>query len=433
MTSGASLVRPEAPAGQPTGGTSDDSPHAPVWVGQIEIHESVDDIVVNPEFTAARLLVTVAGVAVGQVVLPLAAGRASAAAVRAAVHDGLGREIAHAPAPLRPVAAPITVVVPTRGRPDTLSRCLRSLLRSEHRPLTVLVVDNDPLDDRTARLVAALGDDRLSYVREERRGTSVARNRGLSEAAARGARFVAFVDDDVEVDPVWAGRVAAALSQPGVACVCGPVLAAQLETPAQLAADEALGWRKEFSRRRYSMAEPPRDSALFPFSPGEFGVGANLAVDVAVARDLGGFDTALGPGTPAHGGEDCEFMIRLVLGGRVLTYEPSVFAWHHHRPTFAELDGQLHGYALGLGGFIAKVMLDPVGRAAAMRRIPAAVRQLWRIRSREAAAEVPGSPGLRKLLAVAFGPVAYLHGRRRAIRAGQSVPSMRRPVRSVTR
>ena len=142
----------------------------------------------------------------------------------------------------------------------------------------MLVVDNDPDDAHTAHVVRDMGDERLSYVREARRGTSAGRNRGLAEAAARGAEFVAFVDDDVEVDPAWAGRMAAALSQPGVACVSGPVLAAELATPAQIAADEALGWRKDFARRRFSLAEPPPESAIFPFSPGLFGVGANTAV-----------------------------------------------------------------------------------------------------------------------------------------------------------
>ncbi|OLT11347.1 hypothetical protein BJF78_27065 [Pseudonocardia sp. CNS-139] len=197
---------------------------------------------------------------------------------------------------------------------------MRSLLRTADPRLSVIVVDNDPVDERTAHSVRAVGDERVTYVREPRRGTSAGRNRGLVEAAARGSRYVAFVDDDVEVDSEWAGRVTAALEQ-GVACVCGPVLAAELATPAQLAADDALGWHTGFTRRRFSLAQPPPESAVFPFSPGLFGVGANLAVDVVAALDAGGFDPALGPGTPARAGEDCDFLVRLVLAGHTLAHE----------------------------------------------------------------------------------------------------------------
>jgi GT2 family glycosyltransferase len=428
MNSGALLDPPDAATGRPTGG----APDAPVLVERVEIHGSVDDIrdiAVATDFTAARLLVTAGGVAVGQVVVPLTRGHASADAVRAAVHAELGQEISRAALPLPPVDTPITVVVPTRGRPESLLRCLRSVLRTNHPRLTVLVVDNDPDDERSAQVVDDLDDGRVSYVREPRRGTSIGRNRGLSEAAARDARFVAFVDDDVEVDPEWAGNLASALAQPGVACVCGPVLAAELTTPAQIAADEALGWRKGFARRRFSLAEPPPESAIFPFSPGLFGVGANMAVNVEAALRIGGFDTTLGPGTPARGGEDCEFMIRLVLAGHTLTYEPSAYAWHHHRPTMAELEDQMHGYALGLGGFLTKIMLDPAGRAAALRRLPAAIRQLRRITSRDtvAVAEAPSSSGQQKVLALAAGATAYLTARRRAIRAGEQLPELKPP------
>lgn len=404
-------------AGRPADGAADVRP--PVLVGLVEVDDQNDQsdagfraVVAGPEFTAARLLVTVGGVAVGQVAVPLHTGYASADAVRDAVLAELEAEIARAPAPLPAVTTPITVVVPTRNRPESLDRCLRSLLRTDHPQLTVLVVDNDPDNERSADVVRSTGDERVSYLREARRGTSAGRNRGLTEAAARGAQFVAFVDDDVEVDPAWAGRMAAALAQPGVDCVSGPVLAAELATPAQLAADEALGWRKSFARRRFSLAEPPPDSAIFPFSPGLFGVGANTAVRTGPALAVGGFDTALGPGTRARGGEDCDFMVRLVLAGHTLAYEPSTYAWHHHRATGAELNEQMRGYTLGLGGLLTKIMLDPTTRVAALRRIPAAVRQLARIRARHAVAHGSGAPDVRNALELAAGAVAYLADRR---------------------
>ncbi|GEL17506.1 glycosyltransferase family 2 protein [Pseudonocardia asaccharolytica] len=397
-------------------------------MGQIDGRGPISALCVDARFSAARLLVTIDGVPVGQVIVPLSGGRAATDVVRAAIRDQLGRALDVGVPPLPAVTGPLTVVIATRGRPDSLVRCVRSVLRSDHARLRVLVVDNDPEDDRTAAAVRRLADPRVEYVRETRRGTSVGRNRGLREARVRGEKCVAFIDDDVEVDPAWAGRMVAALSEPGVAGVGGPVLAARLDTVAQLRAEEALGWQKGFSRRRFSLAEPPPDSAVFPFSPGLFGVGANLAVNAVVAGELGGFDAALGPGTGTCGGEDCEFMIRLVLAGHVLRYEPSAYVWHHHRPSLEELDDQLHGYAVGLGGLLTKIMVDPVGRSAALRRIPAALRRLRQIQSREVAAEVPRASRLRRLRALVSGPVAYLRARRAVRRAGGAVPQLLEPT-----
>ncbi len=396
----------------------------PIRVGQVEARGPIDGIEVAQVFGTAQLLVTVDGVPAGQVTVALAGGTATVEDIRSAIRDQLGSDVPAAAAPLATVTRPITVVVATRNRPDSLARCVRSVLRSAHPAVTVLVVDNDPSDDRSAAVVRDLADVRVTYIREDRRGTSNGRNRGLDEALLAGADLVAFTDDDVEVDPGWAGQMAAALAEPGVACVCGPVFGARLDTSAQVTADRALGWRKGYARRRFSLAQPPPDSAVFPFSPGMFGVGANTAVNAAVARELGGFDPALGPGTATHGGEDCEFMIRLVLAGHTLAYEPSAYVWHHHRPTIDELAVQMAGYALGLGGFVGKILLDPIGRSAALRRTPAALRQLWRIRTLGSAAAVPGSPRTSTLHALVAGPVAYVRARRQVRRAGGSVPPL---------
>jgi len=397
---------------------------AAVWVGQLDVRRPIEAVEVARTFASALLLVTVDGVPAGQIDVPLTEGHASADTIREAVLDGIDADLDRTPAALAPVRYAVTVVIATRNRPENVRRCVRSLLRSSHPQLTVLVVDNDPENDRTEAVVRDLDDPRVEYVREEQRGTSAGRNRGLVEATARGARFVAFTDDDVEVDPGWVGRMASALAEPDVACVCGPVMAARLDSPAQQEADAALGWQKGFHRRRFSLAEPPADSAVFPFSPGLFGVGANMAVNVAVATEIGGFDPALGPGTPAQAGEDCEFMVRLVLAGHTLAYEPSAYVWHHHRTSGAALAGQLDGYALGLGSYLTKILLDPVGRAAALRRIPAAIAQLRSISDRESSAESAGSSGSHQLRTLVSGPLAYLSGPPAVRRAGGNVPPM---------
>jgi hypothetical protein len=128
-------------------------------------------------------------------------------------------------------------------------------------------------------------------------------------------------------------------------------------------------------------------------------------------------------------------MIRLVLAGHTLDYEPSAYLWHHHRPTAAELEDQMHGYVLGLGGFLTKIMLDPAGRAAALRRLPAALRQLRHVTSAPSASasadeDAPGPSGLRKVFELSAGAAGYLAGRRRAVRAGLRLPTIAPPPRT---
>ncbi|WP_158228010.1 glycosyltransferase family 2 protein [Pseudonocardia sp. MH-G8] len=398
------------------------APPAPTWVGELDRHEPVAPIIVDRRFGAARLLVTAGGTPIGSLELPLVDGRARAATVRHALDSQLG----DVPEPAAPPAAfdAVTVVVATRGRPESVARCVRALLDGDHPDVTVLVVDNDPVDDRTAEVVRGFGDPRVRYVHEPRRGASVGRNRGLQEA---DTDIVAFTDDDTEPDRAWAVRIAGAFAaDPDVACVSGPVLAARLATAEELAADSALAWNKGFERRRFSLAEPPDDSPIFPFSPGLFGIGANLAVRTDVARSVGGFDEALGPGSPTHGGEDCEFLVRLVLADQVLAYEPSAWVRHHHRPGPDALREQLHGYAIGLGGFLTKIALDRRARAAALRRLPAAVAQLRRISARESGAGdgMPAGTSRNRLHGLARGPLAYLRSRRAARRAGGRVPPL---------
>ncbi|MFP5022718.1 glycosyltransferase family 2 protein [Pseudonocardia phyllosphaerae] len=393
----------------------------PTWVGELDRSAPLRELQVDPAYRAARLLVTVAGTPQGQITVPLVDGHAAVDALAAAI-ESLGPADAVAPAPVS--HEPITVVVPTRNRPEMVARCLRAVLASDHPALTVVVVDNDPDDERTARAVAATGSPRVRYVREPRRGTSVGRNRGLAEARTE---YVAFTDDDTEVDPAWASRIAGAFAaDPDLACLSGPVLAARLGSPEERAADVALAWNKGFTPRRFTLADPPADSPIFPFSPGLFGIGANMAVRATPARAAGGFDEAMGPGTPTKGGEDCEFLVRMILAGHVLGYVPGAYLWHHHRPDQNALRHQMEGYAIGLGSFLAKVALSRQGRAAAVRRLPAAVARLRHIAAREAGAgdAVPDDADQTRARGLLTGPRAYLRSRRAVRRAGGSVPPL---------
>lgn len=92
----------------------------------------------------------------------------------------------------------VSVVIPTRNRPDVLERSVRSALRQDGVRVDVVVVDDGSEPPVAPALLARIGGDRVRVVRHEQSsGVAHARNAGVG--AARG-EWVAFLDDD----DVWA-------------------------------------------------------------------------------------------------------------------------------------------------------------------------------------------------------------------------------------
>ena len=277
------------------------------------------------------------------------------------------------PADVRPDAGPrpeagadptITVAVCTKDRPELLRSCLDSVLGSDVLPLEVLVVDNAPSDDRTRDVVAALG---LRYEVERCAGLDFARNRALR--SARGD-VVAFVDDDVVVDPDWLARVRAVWrDEPGTGAVTGQILPVELATDAQIAFEHGGGFRGGNERIRY-VGQSRAGDPVYPYGPGSFGAGANMAVHRVTALEIGAFDEALDTGAPLPGGGDIDMLHRIVRHGAPLVYEPRAVVFHRHRRGTAELRRQYRSWGRSLMAYTVKTYrADPHGRPKLRRLV----------------------------------------------------------------
>jgi GT2 family glycosyltransferase len=201
--------------------------------------------------------------------------------------------------------------------------------------------------------------------------------------------------------------------------VTGFVPPASLVEPAQRYFDERFSWTDSLVPRVYDLDKRQGDNALYPYLAGIFGTGANCAVDRRLVERIGGFDTALGAGTPTAGGEDLDMFLRVLLAGRAIDYEPSAVIWHVHRSGSEALVRQVYGYGLGLTAYLAKHILDPSTRWQVLKRLPISV---WRLahllyRARRAQPSVPQSTanaGYRhaELRGMIAGPLAYWRSRR---------------------
>ncbi|MEU9626789.1 glycosyltransferase [Streptomyces luteogriseus] len=314
-----------------------------------------------------------------------------------------------------PVLAPpsMSVIIATHNRPRMLRECLNSLLRVDYPHFEVIVVDNAPADDAAERLVRDAYGSRVRYVREPAAGLAHAHNRGL--AAARG-EIAAFTDDDTLVDPGWLTAIADGFArEPGVGCVTGLIVPAELETAAQAALEHHGGFAKGYAPRAWSLRNPPEDP-LFPFTAGRFGSGTNMAFRMSALRALGGFDPATGTGTPAHGGDDLLAFFRILTAGHTLAYQPDAIVWHRHRRTQDALDAQAFGYGAGLGAYLTGALMnEPRMIPALLRRLPRGVRYALARTHRAAEADATRTRRLARLelRGLLYGPVGYLRSRRR--------------------
>src|SRR5262249_59546986 len=132
-------------------------------------------------------------------------------------------------ATLRSMAEAVTALVCTRNRPTAVVRALRSLLEGASPALELIVVDQSD-GDETRAAVGGLGDARIRCLRSYRRGKGAALNEGLR--AASGS-IVACTDDDCQVPPGWAARMAEGLKPHPTAALafCNVVAAPQASSP----------------------------------------------------------------------------------------------------------------------------------------------------------------------------------------------------------
>lgn len=89
----------------------------------------------------------------------------------------------------------VSVVIPTRWRPDLVTRAVRSALAQTVKAIEVIVVIDGP-DEPTRAALAGIGDERVRVVElPEPGGAPNARNAGIRAATGR---FTALLDDDDE-------------------------------------------------------------------------------------------------------------------------------------------------------------------------------------------------------------------------------------------
>jgi GT2 family glycosyltransferase len=231
----------------------------------------------------------------------------------------------------------ISVIIPSRNRPQLLLDAVESVLRGDEVPAELIIVDQSDMPDPALKAFTTNRACAVRYLWTRSVGASRARNEGT---AAAMHDVIVHTDDDMLFAPSWLRELAAAL------IAAGPrgVVTGKVEPGSESGNDGFVPSTKTVDTREVHQGRI-REDVLYT---------GNMAMHRSVTAEVGLFDERLGPGSRFSSAQDNDFGFRLLENGYRIVYEPAAVAYHQAwrcRDDYLPLQWR---YGRGQGAFYAK-------------------------------------------------------------------------------
>ena len=206
----------------------------------------------------------------------------------------------------------VSVIIPTLGRHKYIPDALNSLRQQTVHPFEVIVVDQNPIEERKPELYAGYEDLNLHVIWQDERGQSLARNTGISQA--RGKCVFLFDDDSIAQPDLIEQHLI-------------PILEGYI--------DVSTGVAIPPSPEKYELPSSHR----FPRVAQTFDTG-NCLISLDLLKKMGGLDRNydFGPGT------DADLGTRLYLAGYRILHNPNAIRIHYKAPSGGLRTHGVHKY-----------------------------------------------------------------------------------------
>ena len=213
----------------------------------------------------------------------------------------------------------VSVIVPVYNDPR-VEDCILSLLSQDYSKdlYEIIVVDNNS-NDSTSEIIQRFD---VKYLRENKRGSYHARNKGLEIASGEVA---VFIDADCVADPHWLSALLEGFKDSNVGGVGGRILKREPQTWVQAYAED--------------LAEQQLTPQYLPFHDAPYIVTANAAYRMSVLRMLQGFDARF------RSGGDVDLAWRVQAKGFKVVTAPDAIVHHAARETVKGYFKQYFTYA----------------------------------------------------------------------------------------
>lgn len=211
----------------------------------------------------------------------------------------------------------VSVLISTSNRPETLERCLNSVLSQTYEHFEVLVLDNSPHLNTCAQLDDEFVDDRVQCTHvDESYGVSGSRNWLMRKAS--GDIFV-FIDDDALFSSDDALRAVVDGFTNGVGIQAFKIIDHQNDGEERILAPVSQSGSGDLD-----LDEPFRSS---------YYVGGGHAIKREVISTCGYYSDEL-----VYGGEELDLSYRAIDAGFTIEYNPKVVVHHYPEPPVVDIE-----------------------------------------------------------------------------------------------
>lgn len=230
----------------------------------------------------------------------------------------------------------LSIVYPTRDRPQLISRSLSALLSNTDLPDEIVIIDQSRTD-ATRQAIAALESPLIVHIPSTETGLSRARNTGI-----RSSRFsiIGFTDDDCIPSRSWIASAKSVIQRvPESAVWVGKVFYDE-----RCITDEVIATHRETCYSLKGTNDPWR------FGP----AGGNAFFRRSTFARVGFFDPLLGQGSEFPSSEDGDMIYRILKANLQVTYSDHIRSYHLNWRSEDEELNNSYNYGLGFGAMMAK-------------------------------------------------------------------------------
>lgn len=255
----------------------------------------------------------------------------------------------------------VSVVICTRNRGDKITAAVKSILMNNYPGFELIIFDQSTNDATQVALESFAGDKRLRYIRSKTVGTGLARALSLELVCSD---IVLMTDDDCEVAGDWIECMTRIhVENPYVAMAFCDVKPGPF--------DPENGFIPITLAQRSMLINSLR--TWCKLGAASIALGAGMSMRRSLIRDIGGFDTCLGPGTSLRSAEETDLAIRALLKHFAVMRTTETSVVHFGFRTMAEGRVLMRNHSLGIAAVHTKLL-----RCGYWRVILVMLFEIWR-------------------------------------------------------